>query len=210
MVNSKYTKIQNRREINLLSPKARTITDVEAGSKVLYTWMPESSSPYIVKNLLIDFDNGCGNDDEEKKERIFRQNLPSGWGLVWVGICIIFEIRAKIRVQTFRAAMSFNKRSLIQPGHCIQHWGHHWRKRWRGREDEGTSFLRAIQRVLSNEQPLSVGKSTAHNWHNNYVSAQVTSEYMSKKTATEIVTAISRTTTKSANSSCAAHCNTTV
>lgn len=141
MVNSKHTKIQNRREINLLSPKARTITDVEAGSKVLYTWMPESSSPYIVKNLLIDFDNGCGNDDEEKKERIFRQNLPSGWGLVWVGICIIFEIRAKIRVQTFRAAMSFNKRSLIQPGHCIQHWGHHWRKRWRGREDEGTSFL---------------------------------------------------------------------
>jgi len=70
--------------------------------------------------------------------------------------------------------------------------------------------LFAIQRVLSNEQPLSVGKSTAHNWHNNYVSAQVTSEYMSKKTATEIVTAISRTTTKSANSSCAAHCNTTV
>ena len=78
MVNSKHTKIQNRREINLLSPKARTMTDVEAGSKVLYTWMPESSSPYIVKNLLIDFDNGCGSDDEEKKERIFRQNLPSG------------------------------------------------------------------------------------------------------------------------------------
>ena len=135
-------KIQNKQGINLLSPKAWTITDVEGESKTLYTWMPESpsSSPYIVKNLLINFDNGCGNDDEEKKDRIFRQNLPSCWRLVWVCVCIILKIRAKrtrcdwescLKVQIFRAAMSFNKRSLIQPVHCIQHWGHHWREKER-------------------------------------------------------------------------------
>ena len=40
------------------------------------------------------------------------------------------------------------------------------------------------------------------------MSAEATYENLSKKTTTEVVTVISRTTTKSANSSCAVHCNT--
>jgi len=40
------------------------------------------------------------------------------------------------------------------------------------------------------------------------MSAEATYKNLSKKTTTEVVTVISRTTTKSANSSCVGHCNT--